>query len=106
MIGNQIGKGSNAAVYEAAATFAPPAESKTSQVQLKENEEEEQAVRSVMCCSLRNFPLAIKMMWNFGVCVLQQFTHGRNCRNRNHVDTMENQNRKNSWNALNIKTNK
>ncbi|XP_022619162.1 serine/threonine-protein kinase PINK1, mitochondrial [Seriola dumerili] len=68
IIGNQIGKGSNAAVYEAAAQFAPPKESdrKCSLVQLKEDEEEGEKARSLTCCSLRNFPMAIKMMWNFG----------------------------------------
>ncbi|KAM3617009.1 uncharacterized protein V6R79_000949 [Siganus canaliculatus] len=66
MIGNQIGKGSNAAVYEAAAPFAPLKKSNISLVQLKEDEEEGDAPRSVTCCSLKTFPLAIKMMWNFG----------------------------------------
>ncbi|XP_018540241.1 serine/threonine-protein kinase PINK1, mitochondrial [Lates calcarifer] len=68
IIGNQIGKGSNAAVYEAAAQLAPPNESerKCSLVQLREDEEEGEKARSLTCCSLRNFPLAIKMMWNFG----------------------------------------
>ncbi|XP_053174182.1 serine/threonine-protein kinase PINK1, mitochondrial [Scomber japonicus] len=69
IIGNQIGKGSNAAVYEAAARFAPPKESnrKCSLVQLREDEEEGEMSRSLTCCSsLRNFPLAVKMMWNFG----------------------------------------
>ncbi|XP_058500119.1 serine/threonine-protein kinase PINK1, mitochondrial [Solea solea] len=69
IIGNQIGKGSNAAVYEAAAQSASPKESdsKCSLVQLRDDEEEEGVkTRSVMCCSLRNFPLAIKMMWNLG----------------------------------------
>ncbi|KAG8002986.1 Serine/threonine-protein kinase PINK1 [Nibea albiflora] len=68
VIGNQIGKGSNAAVYEAAAPFAPPKDGSGSLVQLREDEDEEegQTARSLTCCSLRNFPLAIKMMWNFG----------------------------------------
>ncbi|XP_070766244.1 serine/threonine-protein kinase PINK1, mitochondrial [Enoplosus armatus] len=66
IIGNQIGKGSNAAVYEAAAPFAPPKESNSSLVQLREDEEEGGTERSLTCCSLRTFPLAIKMMWNFG----------------------------------------
>ncbi|KAK7877973.1 hypothetical protein WMY93_031375 [Mugilogobius chulae] len=69
LIGNQIGKGSNAAVYEAAARFAPPiptnAEKPTTPVELKEDEEK-YGIRSISCCALRNFPLAIKMMWNFG----------------------------------------
>ncbi|KAM9855273.1 serine/threonine-protein kinase PINK1, mitochondrial [Aulostomus maculatus] len=68
IIGNQIGKGSNAAVYEAAARFAPRKDSdrKCSLVQLSEDEEG-QAPRTSTCCSLKNFPLAVKMMWNFGV---------------------------------------
>lgn len=68
IIGNQIGKGSNAAVYEAAAQFAPPTERdrKCSVVKIREDEEESRTAQSVTCCSLRNFPLAIKMMWNFG----------------------------------------
>ena len=75
IIGNQIGKGSNAAVYEAAARFFPQQEnnSKNSLVQLREEEEEEEAetTRCLTCCSLRTFPMAIKMMWNFGVNILQ-----------------------------------
>lgn len=71
IIGNQIGKGSNAAVYEAAAPFAPPTESKSSLVELREDEEEVGTARSLTCCSLKTFPLAIKMMWNFGVGVQQ-----------------------------------
>ncbi|XP_029911723.1 serine/threonine-protein kinase PINK1, mitochondrial [Myripristis murdjan] len=68
VIGKQIGKGSNAAVYEAAAPFAFPKESgsRCSLVELKEDEDEGQTARSLSCCSLRNFPLAVKMMWNFG----------------------------------------
>uniref|UniRef100_A0A7N8Y022 Serine/threonine-protein kinase PINK1, mitochondrial n=1 Tax=Mastacembelus armatus TaxID=205130 RepID=A0A7N8Y022_9TELE len=69
-IGKQIGKGSNAAVYEAAAQFAPSTESDTekkcSQVQLREDKEEVETARSLTCCSLKSFPMAIKMMWNFG----------------------------------------
>lgn len=67
IIGGQIGKGSNAAVYEAAAPFAPPTDSKTSQAQLRDDDDEGTTTRPLSCCSLRNFPLAIKMMWNFGV---------------------------------------
>ncbi|XP_053704348.1 serine/threonine-protein kinase PINK1, mitochondrial isoform X1 [Synchiropus splendidus] len=47
VVGKQIGKGSNAAVYE----VAP---------------EEEETSPGPSCCSLRSFPLALKMMWNFG----------------------------------------
>ncbi|XP_028309656.1 serine/threonine-protein kinase PINK1, mitochondrial [Gouania willdenowi] len=68
VIGKQIGKGSNAAVYEAAAFVAPPKQDDTkhSVLQAMEDEGEREMCRSLMCCSLRNFPLAIKMMWNFG----------------------------------------
>ncbi|MEQ2187242.1 hypothetical protein GOODEAATRI_002686 [Goodea atripinnis] len=69
IIGNQIGKGSNAAVYAAAAQFARPKEPErdSSMLELRDNEEDLQTVRSPACCSLRSFPLAIKMLWNFGV---------------------------------------
>lgn len=68
LIGHQIGKGSNAAVYESAARFAPvQTDHNSSLVELKEDKEEQCRLRSLTCCSLRNFPLAIKMMWNFGV---------------------------------------
>lgn len=70
VIGGQIGKGSNAAVYEAAAPFAPPTDSQSSLVQLSEDEDGGKTTRPLSCCSLRNFPLAIKMMWNFGVSAL------------------------------------
>ncbi|KAM3872046.1 serine/threonine-protein kinase PINK1, mitochondrial [Diretmus argenteus] len=80
VIGKQIGKGSNAAVYEAAAPFALPKESdnKRSLVELREDEEE--PARSLGCCSLRNFPLAVKMMWNFGAgssneAILRSMSH-------------------------------
>lgn len=52
-------------MYEAAASFAPPRESGASVVELSEGEEP--SARPLTCCSLRSFPLAIKMMWNFGV---------------------------------------
>lgn len=67
MIGNQIGKGSNAAVYEAAALKERPG----SLVQPREEDEEGEPARSLTCCSLKRFPLALKMMWNFGVGVLR-----------------------------------
>ncbi|MEQ2288368.1 hypothetical protein AMECASPLE_021932 [Ameca splendens] len=68
IIGNQIGKGSNAAVYAAAAQFARPKEPErdSSMLELRDNEEDLHTVRSPACCSLRSFPLAIKMLWNFG----------------------------------------
>ncbi|MEQ2217451.1 hypothetical protein XENOCAPTIV_010742, partial [Xenoophorus captivus] len=64
IIGNQIGKGSNAAVYAAAAQFARPKEPErdSSMLELRDNEEDLQTVRSPACCSLRSFPLAIKML--------------------------------------------
>ena len=69
IIGNQIGKGSNAAVYEAAAHFARPKESDAKCVLVEERDDEDGAgsQTSLSCCSLRNFPLAVKMLWNFGV---------------------------------------
>uniref|UniRef100_A0A1A8CV00 Serine/threonine-protein kinase PINK1, mitochondrial n=1 Tax=Nothobranchius kadleci TaxID=1051664 RepID=A0A1A8CV00_NOTKA len=68
IIGNQIGKGSNAAVYEAAPQFFNSKEinGEHSLEQVREDKEEVQMVRSPTCCSLMNFPLAIKMLWNFG----------------------------------------
>ena len=69
IIGAQIGKGSNAAVYEAAARFTPKREEEEEEeVKLREEEEEvKEGAPSLTCCSFRKFPLAIKMMWNFGV---------------------------------------
>ncbi|KAM4610261.1 serine/threonine-protein kinase PINK1, mitochondrial [Polymixia lowei] len=67
VIGKQIGKGSNAAVYEATAPLTLPKENdKCSLVELREDEDEGETSHSLRCCSLRNFPLAVKMMWNFG----------------------------------------
>ncbi|KAM9786307.1 serine/threonine-protein kinase PINK1, mitochondrial [Neosynchiropus ocellatus] len=63
VVGKQIGKGSNAAVYEAAAGFAPPAGDKKDLPSVREEEEQ---LSPGPCCSLRSFPLALKMMWNFG----------------------------------------
>ncbi|XP_035500851.2 serine/threonine-protein kinase PINK1, mitochondrial [Scophthalmus maximus] len=54
-IGNRIGKGSHAVVYEAAAQFAPVTESGGKSRQREED-----------------FPLAIKMMWNFGAGSLSE----------------------------------
>ncbi|CAL1606399.1 unnamed protein product [Knipowitschia caucasica] len=67
LFGNQIGKGSNAAVYEAAARFAPlhPLDHKKTPPEVLKDDEEKH-VNFISCCSLRNFPLAIKMLWNFG----------------------------------------
>ncbi|KAK5924429.1 hypothetical protein CgunFtcFv8_001296 [Champsocephalus gunnari] len=128
IIGAQIGKGSNAAVYEAAARFTPKREEEEEEVKPREEEEEEVKPREEegvkpreeeevkpreeeeevkpreeeevkpreeeeevkpreeeevkpreeeeeeevkegapsLTCSFRRFPLAIKMMWNFG----------------------------------------
>ncbi|CAG6021868.1 unnamed protein product [Menidia menidia] len=68
IIGNQIGKGSNAAVYEAAAPSARMEEGKRFLVEERDEEEEaeKKTVRPLSCCSLKNFPLAVKMLWNFG----------------------------------------
>lgn len=73
IIGDQMGKGSNAAVYAAAARFAPQkgSETKCSLVELTDDDEQTNKARSLTCCSLRNFPLAVKMMWNLGVSILQ-----------------------------------
>lgn len=68
VIGKQIGKGCNAAVYEAAAPFAFPAESeKSSLVELNQRETDDDNKKA----GPLRFPLAMKMMWNIGV---------RNCR--------------------------
>ncbi|KAG7247443.1 hypothetical protein CRUP_008553, partial [Coryphaenoides rupestris] len=70
-IGKQIGKGSNAAVYEATAplTTAPQKthEDTCSIVEVVEDQGERETTTPYLgCCSLRNFPLAVKMMWNIG----------------------------------------
>ncbi|KAK0132866.1 Serine/threonine-protein kinase PINK1, mitochondrial [Merluccius polli] len=66
-IGKQIGKGSNAAVYEAAAPLAFSKKTDTcSVVEVTEDEGEGETSPYLRCCSLRNFPLAVKMMWNIG----------------------------------------
>lgn len=71
IVGNQIGKGSNAAVYEAAPQFfcSKKSDGEPAAVQIRDSEGEEgnRVMPSLTCCSLRNFPLAIKMLWNFGV---------------------------------------
>ncbi|XP_046896307.1 serine/threonine-protein kinase PINK1, mitochondrial [Hypomesus transpacificus] len=67
VIGKQIGKGSNAAVYEAAAPFAVPKESgKYSIVELNSGRDEEVKANSLGKSSMGIYPLAVKMMWNFG----------------------------------------
>lgn len=69
MIGKQIGKGCNAAVYEAAAPFAPlRADNKCSLVELKQNGEESDVKAPLKFPSSHSYPLAVKMMWNIGVC--------------------------------------
>ncbi|XP_062314885.1 serine/threonine-protein kinase PINK1, mitochondrial [Osmerus eperlanus] len=67
VIGKQIGKGSNAAVYEAAAPFAVPKESgKYSLLELNSGRDEEEKANSLGKSSVGIYPLAVKMMWNFG----------------------------------------
>ncbi|CAB1336600.1 unnamed protein product [Coregonus sp. 'balchen'] len=74
VIGKQIGKGSNTAVYEAADPFAVPRDRESDQcslVELKDQpsgDEGEVATGSLRSpsCSLGIYPLAVKMMWNFG----------------------------------------
>lgn len=68
VIGKQIGKGCNAAVYEAAAPFAPYRnDSKCSLVELKPNGEENEKTESLSRIpSTDSYPLAVKMMWNIG----------------------------------------
>lgn len=67
VIGKQIGKGCNAAVYEAAAPFALPAENeKCSLVQLDQNEDDKKNAGPFRFSTTSSFPLAMKMMWNIG----------------------------------------
>ncbi|XP_065141341.1 serine/threonine-protein kinase PINK1, mitochondrial [Paramisgurnus dabryanus] len=67
VIGKQIGKGCNAAVYEAAAPFALPAENeKCSLVQLDQNEDDKKNAGPFRFSATSSFPLAMKMMWNIG----------------------------------------
>ncbi|XP_066529297.1 serine/threonine-protein kinase PINK1, mitochondrial [Hoplias malabaricus] len=67
VIGKQIGKGCNAAVYEAAAPFAPLRESTPGcLVELKTDEEEINVTESQRLGNTASYPLAVKMMWNIG----------------------------------------
>ncbi|KAA0706667.1 Serine/threonine-protein kinase PINK1, mitochondrial [Triplophysa tibetana] len=68
VIGKQIGKGCNAAVYEAADPFAPSAENqKCSLVHLDQNDVEEKKNPGPLSFSTTSsFPFAMKMMWNIG----------------------------------------
>lgn len=69
MIGEQIGKGSNAAVYEAAAPFAPlGAPSRCSLVELEQNGEGSKVRAPLKLPGSPSYPLVVKMMWNIGVC--------------------------------------
>lgn len=68
VIGKQIGKGCNAAVYEAAAPFAPLVTNKCSLVELKQIGEETDLTEPLKAPSSHSYPLAVKMMWNIGVC--------------------------------------
>ncbi|CAL8368132.1 unnamed protein product [Lota lota] len=65
-IGKQIGKGSNATVYEAAAPLAFKKTDTCSVVEVVEDQGEGESTPYFRCCSLTNFPLAVKMMWNIG----------------------------------------
>lgn len=70
VIGKQIGKGCNAAVYEAAAPLATPVESgKCLLVELnqKETDEDNKKAGPLRFSATPSFPLAMKMMWNIGV---------------------------------------
>ncbi|KAF7696231.1 serine/threonine-protein kinase PINK1, mitochondrial [Silurus meridionalis] len=67
VIGKQIGKGCNAAVYEAAAPFAPLGpNSRCSLVELKQNGEESGIMAPLKFPGAHSYPLAVKMMWNIG----------------------------------------
>ncbi|TRY71343.1 hypothetical protein DNTS_016583 [Danionella cerebrum] len=69
VIGKQIGKGCNAAVYEAAAPFAPPVESKRSslvEVNQTEAQDERKKTEPLQFNDTCRFPLAMKMIWNMG----------------------------------------
>uniref|UniRef100_A0A8C1I897 Serine/threonine-protein kinase PINK1, mitochondrial n=1 Tax=Cyprinus carpio TaxID=7962 RepID=A0A8C1I897_CYPCA len=69
VIGKQIGKGCNAAVYEAAAPSGAPVESgKYSLVELnqKETDDDNKKAGALRFPATPSFPLAIKMMWNIG----------------------------------------
>lgn len=70
MIGKQIGKGCNAAVYEAAAPSVAPAErGKCSLVELnqKETDDDNKKAGPLRFSARAIYPLAMKMMWNIGV---------------------------------------
>ncbi len=70
MIGKQIGKGCNAAVYEAAAPFVAPAErGKCSLLELnqKETDDDNKKAGPLQFSARPIYPLAMKMMWNIGV---------------------------------------
>lgn len=70
VIGKQIGKGSNAAVYEAAAPFAVPRDRESDRCSLNDQPSDDGEVANGSLrspsSSLCIYPLAVKMMWNFG----------------------------------------
>ncbi|XP_030624833.1 serine/threonine-protein kinase PINK1, mitochondrial [Chanos chanos] len=67
VIGRQIGKGCNAAVYEAAAPFAVPREHGTCSIkELNQNKDDNKLAGSFRFSPTANYPLAVKMMWNIG----------------------------------------
>ncbi|XP_063065333.1 serine/threonine-protein kinase PINK1, mitochondrial [Engraulis encrasicolus] len=66
VIGKQIGKGCNAAVYEAAAPFAPVPPRRSERASLVElNTQPSERTSPRLACPTR-YPLAVKMMWNMG----------------------------------------
>lgn len=66
VIGKQVGKGCNAAVYEAAARCAVPRERRDcSLVELGANDRPDEG-KALSIRSLTGYPLAVKMMWNLG----------------------------------------
>ena len=56
-------------MYEASIPFAlhKKDDNKSSLVELADDKDVKEMSRSLTCCSLGLFPLAVKMMWNFGV---------------------------------------
>ncbi|XP_076840090.1 serine/threonine-protein kinase PINK1, mitochondrial [Brachyhypopomus gauderio] len=67
VIGNQIGKGCNAVVYEAAVPFTPlRGSSRCSLLELKQSRGENNSSALQRVPSTASYPLAVKMMWNIG----------------------------------------
>lgn len=74
VIGKQIGKGCNAAVYEAAAPFVPLVTNSTCSL-LQRNGKEKGVGEPKPFISSHSYPLAVKMMWNIGVCSSSTLTY-------------------------------